>query len=275
MAEKIIELRLHHFIARKQGAYLKDLKENLSAEECILLCDFAENYNSIVQDEIQSFYWSSVQSSLHTTVIYLKCDGKLVHEKICVISDCLLKNSFTVNIFLKKSIELLLVKYPWIKKVHYFTDGSAAQYKNKFNLSNLCFHELEKKLKCEWNFFATSHGKSPCDGLGGTVKRLARLASLQNPLSPLITPMDLFDWAKEHVTGINFIFTNEHEVKQEEKILEKRFNSTMAIPGTKTFHNFAPINNYQLKTSIISNDSTFNIVQVILMYYILIYDIIM
>ena len=57
LAEKIIELRLHHFIARKQGAYLKDLKENLSAEECILLCDFAENYNSIVQDAIQSFYW--------------------------------------------------------------------------------------------------------------------------------------------------------------------------------------------------------------------------
>ncbi len=29
-----------------------------------------------------------------------------------------------------------------------------------------------------WNFFATSHGKGPCDSLGGAVKRMARQAVL-------------------------------------------------------------------------------------------------
>ena len=29
----------------------------------------------------------------------------------------------------------------------------------------------------EWHFFCHSHGKGPCDGLGGTVKRLATKAS--------------------------------------------------------------------------------------------------
>jgi hypothetical protein len=31
----------------------------------------------------------------------------------------------------------------------------------------------------EWHFFATSHGKSACDGVGGTLRRLAPKASLQ------------------------------------------------------------------------------------------------
>ena len=31
-------------------------------------------------------------------------------------------------------------------------------------------------------FFANSHGKQPCDGIGGTVKRLTAKASLQRPI---------------------------------------------------------------------------------------------
>lgn len=34
----------------------------------------------------------------------------------------------------------------------------------------------------EWHFFATSHGKGPCDRVGGTLKRTAALVSLQRPL---------------------------------------------------------------------------------------------
>ena len=36
-------------------------------------------------------------------------------------------------------------------------------------------------MPAERHLFATSHGKGPCDGIGGTVKRLATRASLQRP----------------------------------------------------------------------------------------------
>jgi len=39
--------------------------------------------------------------------------------------------------------------------------------KNYKNMLNLC-----------WRFFATSHGKSVCDGIGGMVNRLSANASL-------------------------------------------------------------------------------------------------
>jgi len=44
---------------------------------------------------------------------------------------------------------------------------------------NLCHHKSDFGMDAEWHFFATSHGKGPCDGLGGTIKRLAARASLR------------------------------------------------------------------------------------------------
>jgi hypothetical protein len=41
------------------------------------------------------------------------------------------------------------------------------------------FTKKDFNVEAEWHFFATSHGKGLCDGIGGTVKRMARRASLQ------------------------------------------------------------------------------------------------
>ena len=86
--------------------------------------------------------------------------------------------------------DYLKPQFPYIEKVYYFSDGCCAQYKNYKNFSNLIFHhEHDFQLKAEWNFFATSHGKNSCDGVSGTIKRLAARASLQRPLSDqILTP---------------------------------------------------------------------------------------
>ena len=57
-------------------------------------------------------------------------------------------------------------------------------------------------------FFATLHGKWPCDGIGGTVKRLAANASLQRPYSEhIMTPRQLFQFAEDNISGIRFFLT--------------------------------------------------------------------
>lgn len=68
---------------------------------------------------------------------------------------------------------------PKTSRIYYFSDGPAAQYKNYKNFANIDYHEDDFGIPAEWHFFATSHGKSPCDGVGGTVKRIAARASLQ------------------------------------------------------------------------------------------------
>jgi hypothetical protein len=41
--------------------------------------------------------------------------------------------------------------------------------------------------------FFTTHGNGSCDGIGGTIKRLARMANLQNPHEEhIMTPRHLY-----------------------------------------------------------------------------------
>ena len=47
---------------------------------------------------------------------------------------------------------------------------------------NLCYHQQDFNMDAEWIFIATSHYKSPCDGVGGFVKQYVAKLSLQVPL---------------------------------------------------------------------------------------------
>ena len=80
-------------------------------------------------------------------------------------------------------IQTILVDYlienpPIMDKIFYFSDGCAEQYKNQKNFINLCHHQQDFNMDAEWIFFATSHGKSPCNGVGGFVKRYVAKRSL-------------------------------------------------------------------------------------------------
>ena len=75
------------------------------------------------------------------------------------------------------------------------------------NLINLCFHEADFGVPAEWHFSATSRGKGACDGVGGTVKRLAARASIQRPYEQQITiPRQLYGWAIENVPATVFSY---------------------------------------------------------------------
>ena len=77
--------------------------------------------------------------------------------------------------------------------MHYFSDGSDAQYKNRKKFLNQCHHKDDFGIFAERHFYATAHGKGVCDGLGETVKWLATKASLQRPYNDqIMTPLQLF-----------------------------------------------------------------------------------
>jgi len=109
-------------------------------------------------------------------------------------------------------------------------------------------------IDAEWHFFATSHGKSPCDGVGGTVKRLAaRLASLQRSHdNQIMTPRALYDWATTAMPKINFFFCNTQEYKSHLENLRDRLSKAQTIPGTRGFHSFIPISNNEIRCKVVS-----------------------
>ena len=101
-------------------------------------------------------------------VIYFKKDGVLHHISLCIISDDLEYDTCFVEELLR--IVMLYVKENLlqIKSVDYFSDSCAGQYKNCKAFLNRCHPKSDLDIDVTWGFFATSHGKSPCDGIGGT-----------------------------------------------------------------------------------------------------------
>ena len=86
-------------------------------------------------------------------------------------------------------------------------------------------------------FFATSNCKSSCDGIGGTIKRLAANASLQRPIKEqILTPKQLFLYADSEIKGVTCFYISKEELEKNRAMLEHRFSKCKTIPGTHSFH---------------------------------------
>jgi len=95
--------------------------------------------------------------------VYYKTDDELKHKSFCVVSDDMTHEVAMVYEVQKCVMNNLKSQLPNLKKVEYFSDGCAGQYKNRKNFYNLCQHKSDE---AKWIYFATSHGKQPCDGVG-------------------------------------------------------------------------------------------------------------
>ncbi len=255
----IWNLSSHHFVAKHQSEHLKSLKTNLKPAELIILMDVAENYSFIVQDASQGFHWENSQATVHPFAVYNKRgdDGEIQCTSMCVISDCLAHDTVAVHTFLSKVICLLKEKFGPVRYIYYFSDGAAAQYKNYKNFLNPCSHDDDFGVKAECNFFATSHGKSPCDGIGGTVKRLAARSSLQHPTTgQILTPDDLYSFCRDNITGITSIFVSKEEIKSVHEAQISRFACGSTVAGTRENHHFIPVDKNHIQVSRVSGDIT-------------------
>ena len=93
-------------------------------------------------------------------------------------------------------------------------------------------------------FFATAYGKGPCDGLAGTIKRLARRASLQiGTRQQILTPLALFKWALQSPPKINFVFLDNNDYERVQAVLEPKFVRAVTVHGTRMVHAAKPIKN--------------------------------
>lgn len=256
--QKCQDLIPHNFIAERQSLYIKELKSTLSVNEFIVIMDFSENYTFVLQDAAQGFHWNNAQATVHPFGIYFRdpVSNELQCTNLIAISDCLKHNTVLVHVFQNYLIQFLKDRFGHIKKIHYFSDGSAAQYKNRNNFYNVSLHLAEYGIPAEWNFFATSHGKNISDGLGGTLKRLATKASLQKPYThQIMTSRQLFDWAVENLNNMNFFFVTNEEYCEVESRLTERFSQTQPIPGTHKIHYVRPVEKGLVEVKIFSTSS--------------------
>lgn len=172
----------HDFLARTQGNSYSEAKKNVKPGEFVVSLDFSQNHTFTVQNAIQSHHWVIYpQATLHPHIIHYNQNGKTKHTSVLIVSEKTTHDTSSVHLVNSKLIVFLKAKFGVenVKKIYYYSDGAASQYKNRYDFINLAHHRKDFGVDAEWHFSATSHGKGACDGLGGTVKRHARRSSLQ------------------------------------------------------------------------------------------------
>ena len=100
--------------------------------ECLILLDLAENCHCVFQYEVQGYHWNKQQCTLYPVVLYHKNEkNELQWIAICFVSDDLDQSKE------RKICNYIKDKLPSVRKVEYFSDGCAGQYKNVKNFINL------------------------------------------------------------------------------------------------------------------------------------------
>ena len=129
LLEKLDTLTPHSYTAKCQSKYLQRRKEEIGSNIVIAIGDFAENYIFLVQDEVQSFHWSTQVCILHPVVLYYKEDEKLRCWSFCFMSDdlehsalCRMISSF-VHEIQEKLTCYIRQDLPDVDNVEYFSGG--------------------------------------------------------------------------------------------------------------------------------------------------------
>lgn len=165
--EKFASFKQHCYVNEVQKTHFKNLRDSLDDYSAVFQFDFAENFCLKQQREIQSAYFTNQQVSIFTAVAWVK--GAI--ESFAIVSDTLSHDKVAVFTYLNEIFEFIKSKYTNIKVVNIFSDGSAAQFKQRFTLSTLPIHAARFQFATiNWHYFATSHGKGAVDGIGGTIK---------------------------------------------------------------------------------------------------------
>lgn len=244
LKERLTILMKHDFIAKNQKKFFFITKLNLKKNEFIILVNFSENLN-ISENQI-----------IHPCVIYHKENGEIKERNFIIISDHTEHDSVTIYHFQKKLIEHLKKEYRTMKKIFYFSDGIVSQYKNKSNFVNLVNHYQDFGIVAEWHFFATSHGKNPCEKIGGYLRRFALQAN------ELCSFEEINEWAMNSGLGISLIFCSSEMIREERKMLLERFQKTKPMNGMGNYHAFIPVMN-KLKVRIFSLAPSSEIIDVV------------
>ena len=117
----------HSLLTTLQTSTYQDKKNGLQPGEVLVVCDFAENYSFVVQDEVQSFHWNNSMVTLHPFVAYFKTGEELKHTSFVSISECNVHDTASVHLFPKKFHEHLREEVGNVRKVLYFSDGCAGR----------------------------------------------------------------------------------------------------------------------------------------------------
>ena len=168
----------HAWIAHHQARKFDETVDGCPFDAIVILLDFSMNYAHDHNDSTQSEWWSGHQSTLLPIVVYSRTpDGKVVRTRSHIYISPDPKHS---NAFVQHALNEIIDEYKLeftqegreLKHVFVWSDGCAAQFKNKYQFFWLV--DRKDNLRVSHSFFMSCHGKGPSDSEGAVVKSALR-----------------------------------------------------------------------------------------------------
>lgn len=151
------QISLTSFCSSEATSEFEGLKRNFAIWEWI-----SDSWQLLRKLFICSSRWSSgfslrkfAMHSISFHCLYHQINWFQIKSAIsfCFFSESINQNTVMTHTFISKLISYLKVRFLNLSKIHYFIDGCAGQYKNKYNFRNLCYH---------WRFWIDLWGKPLC-----------------------------------------------------------------------------------------------------------------
>lgn len=201
----------------------------------------------IAQDEIQSAHWRHNQATIFTACAWTRNSEQEVEcHSYGIISDDLTHSKYCVWVFLRNILMVFKQKHKHITKVIIYSDGCAAQFKNRYNLFNICTAKEDFGVEISWSFFPTSHGKGAVDGIGAVIKRTMWTAVKARKVI-LNQPIDCYNFLiGSAIKGINILYVSQNDIKEYQNILENRWKALQQIKNIRSKHYFEKSDAYNI-----------------------------
>lgn len=234
--KKLPQFLQHHFVKRNQEKMFQSDKKKACSTHLVVQCDFSENYTCSYQQEVQSAHWKQSQVTVFTVCIW---DGSEI-KSYAIVSDNLIHDKTTAISYLCTAIDDAI--QVGTSEISIWSDGPSSQFKNRFIVSILPDLKARYNLsKLTWNYFATSHGKGPVDGVGGSIKRTVRDAVMSRAM--IVTNARHFYQASLMSTTSKIkciLFDDSLSISQLTSCFE--MDDCSPVPGIKSFHMISTAN---------------------------------
>ena len=173
--QDVPSLRQHCFRITMIGEEIRSLKHTMEPlKEATVQVDYAENWAVKYNMQISAAFYDNDQVSMHPMVIHYRAEeGTLeTHSYVGISAEG--SHTFATSLtFILRMLEMLQEMLPQLEVVHFISDGPSSQYRNRTVVEAIKRFQELSQLKCSWTWLEAGHGKGPCDGVGGGLKKKA------------------------------------------------------------------------------------------------------
>ena len=234
--------RGHVWRIKEQYVHIKNTQIRICLGQIVIQMDFAEKFTALeFFQNIQGVHWAKNLVTIHTVVVYYLVEGVegVQYKSFVYLSPVDQHNTIMVWAILKLLWQRDLPRFFKDQKiyfVHYVTDGPGSQYKNRFIFWMVANHPEMFGCRAVWHYLETGHGKGPCDGVGGSLKRNAQTAASAGVTIVCNAPT-MYLWAKDRPnSSIQYCYVDVYDYWTMYYDRSHVFYRIPGLPGTRNLH---------------------------------------